>query len=461
MVPRLAAAGPPGTLGTAVTGAEEVEKGRDATADMDPFLPSPLMPPLTAPAANGRYSCGLLRLAHVALSIGLLGLVAAGGWRSRSSGAPLLAWRGHPLPGLGGALAAEGRESDVPESLEALPPAAVPVVPASAEGTALDASNLATDVARVACVGDSITAGLYASSSEMSYPSQLQRLLGPKYTVLNFGESGATLTRGPGMSYWDSPQLKRSIDSKPDIVIIMLGTNDAAKATWCTRHDNFVPVYDELINVYLNLESKPQVYIAEPPPMYRGGTYVSYFFPSVVNRVYPDLLPQIACAPTVPLHGVFRTHCPLASEMTELSTCEWLVADGVHPNDVGYGVIAKTVMETIVQSTPPSRPGVHRVGCLNAAATITQTRGGKEAACGTFFDILTAGLGRGGVAPPARTAPAAAVTVPSLGVAPVLGPGSAVGGPPVAPEPGLVGPAAPIPVSEAVAPAGGTSLAIG
>ena len=45
----------------------------------------------------------------------------------------------------------------------------------------------------VACVGDSITAGVGASNPANNYPSQLGGLLGGGVTVRNFGHSGATL----------------------------------------------------------------------------------------------------------------------------------------------------------------------------------------------------------------------------------------------------------------------------
>ena len=44
---------------------------------------------------------------------------------------------------------------------------------------------------KIACVGDSITAGV-GSQNGQSYPTQLQALLGSKYEVKNFGYSGST-----------------------------------------------------------------------------------------------------------------------------------------------------------------------------------------------------------------------------------------------------------------------------
>jgi len=232
---------------------------------------------------------------------------------------------------------------------------------------------------RVACVGDSITFGLWASSPTMSYPLQLQQMLGPRYHVMNFGESGATLTTSGFKSYWDTPRFKESLLSKPDIVVIMLGTNDAASGVWCNKYTEFVPIYDRLIKTYLALESRPKVFVADPPPIYNGSSYASFFLTGVVNGIYPELLPQIACAPTIPLHGTFLAHCPVASSVPG-QACDWLVEDGVHPNDAGYGTIAKAVLEAIVQPTPPPlQPTRDRAQCLEAARWITVTEGQREA----------------------------------------------------------------------------------
>src|SRR5690242_15302429 len=68
---------------------------------------------------------------------------------------------------------------------------------------ALSASRAAAQAAtptHVACVGDSITAGLFASSPAASYPSVMQNLFGSTVQVGNFGHSGATM-----MSVADQP----------------------------------------------------------------------------------------------------------------------------------------------------------------------------------------------------------------------------------------------------------------
>ena len=80
---------------------------------------------------------------------------------------------------------------------------------------------------RIACVGDSITYGAtIRDKSHDSYPAQLGTMLGRKYSVKNFGASGYTLQESCDRPYTSHKRYKKSLDFKPDVVLIMLGTND-------------------------------------------------------------------------------------------------------------------------------------------------------------------------------------------------------------------------------------------
>src|SRR5512140_2718593 len=75
---------------------------------------------------------------------------------------------------------------------------------------------------RVTLIGDSIT--------ELStYPHNLAKLLGPAYTISNFGQCGTTITMDSASPYMYTEALTEAKKSEPDIIVIMLGTNDAEK----------------------------------------------------------------------------------------------------------------------------------------------------------------------------------------------------------------------------------------
>ena len=109
-------------------------------------------------------------------------------------------------------------------------------------------------VIRITCVGYSITDGIGASNGENIYPSQLQKLLGDSYLVLNKGVSGTTVTRSDERSYTKTSRYLESLESNPDIVIILLETNDfTAKGIETEEGNNtFRDGYELLIKDYLN-----------------------------------------------------------------------------------------------------------------------------------------------------------------------------------------------------------------
>ena len=84
---------------------------------------------------------------------------------------------------------------------------------------------------KVACVGDSITAGAFSSGPNFTYPGQLQKVLDKsfpgKYYVQNLGASGATLLMSGDSPYWKRPEYAKFVKQQWDIVVIMLGTNDS------------------------------------------------------------------------------------------------------------------------------------------------------------------------------------------------------------------------------------------
>ena len=64
----------------------------------------------------------------------------------------------------------------------------------------------------VACVGDSITAGYRASSGAHTYPSVLASLLGEAYKVTNLGEGGATMQVPPTPPPLTPPRRRHQLD---------------------------------------------------------------------------------------------------------------------------------------------------------------------------------------------------------------------------------------------------------
>jgi lysophospholipase L1-like esterase len=200
--------------------------------------------------------------------------------------------------------------------------------PLAAGALLLLSLSLACAQIKVACVGDSITAGyLLADPGTQSYPAQLQGLLGSGYTVGNYGDTGRTLLQGSGYSYWDSWAYTSSMGSSPNIVVIMLGTNDSKSWNW--NATNFDTQYRSLIAGYQGLASHPKVYICLPPPVYSG----SGFDPATIQNT---LLPAIRAVAT-------EAGVTLIDNNTPLQNHPELFTDGVHPTAQGAAIVAATV----------------------------------------------------------------------------------------------------------------------
>jgi lysophospholipase L1-like esterase len=190
---------------------------------------------------------------------------------------------------------------------------------------------------RVACVGDSITQGIGAEKGK-SYPSQLQELLGDSWKIGNFGVSGRTLLKKGDHPYWNEKAYQNALGFKPDVVIIMLGTNDTKPPNW--KHEaEFVADYKELVNSFLALESKPRVYVCRPCPVPGAGNYG-------INEicVKEEILRLDALAAEMKL-GIIDMHAALADDPK-------LLPDRVHPNTAGAGEMARAAFAALTGKAP-------------------------------------------------------------------------------------------------------------
>lgn len=123
---------------------------------------------------------------------------------------------------------------------------------------------------KLACVGDSITQG--SGTKGNPYPKQLQELLGEKWKVGNFGKSGRTLMDKGDYPYMKEKLYQDALAMNPDVVIIMLGTNDTKPQNWKFK-DNFYPDYKKLVESFQALESKPRIFVCRPVPVIGKGNF--------------------------------------------------------------------------------------------------------------------------------------------------------------------------------------------
>lgn len=186
---------------------------------------------------------------------------------------------------------------------------------------------------RIACVGDSLTYGYNSSNPEtQSYPAKLQSLLGEEYAVQNFGVNSATMLKKGNKPYWNQAAYSQSMASDPDIVILMLGTNDSKEVNWREHGGEFLSDMEEMIRGYQELPSSPQVYVGISPRL-TADEVMELVNEVIVNEIGP-LQRQAARELGCPVLDIYQLSETLGEE--DFNDC-------VHPTDMGYQKIASYI----------------------------------------------------------------------------------------------------------------------
>ena len=184
---------------------------------------------------------------------------------------------------------------------------------------------------KVACVGDSITAG--------PYPGQLGKLLGEKFQVKNFGNSGSTLLKHGDKPYDKQKSYTDALAYKGDVVVIMLGTNDTKPQNWGKHKDEFVADYKSLIADFAKADNKPRIFIATPPFVPGKGNY------GINEAGVLEQIPLIEALAKETGVGLIDQHAATKDK-------DELFPDKVHPNAAGAGVLAATVYKALMGKEP-------------------------------------------------------------------------------------------------------------
>ena len=190
---------------------------------------------------------------------------------------------------------------------------------------------------KIACIGDSITFGAgIKDRKNMNYPIQLGKILGEKYEIKNFGNSGSTMLKKGDKPYWKQREFKSALEFNPNIVVIKLGTNDTKPQNWKHGAD-YLDDYKSMISIFSNLTSKPKIYICLPVPVVESRWGIT---DDIVNEKIIPTLRKISN----------QTKCKIIDLNTPFSNKHNLIPDKIHPNAKGATIIAKEVAKSILNS---------------------------------------------------------------------------------------------------------------
>ncbi len=197
---------------------------------------------------------------------------------------------------------------------------------------------------KVACIGDSITAGFGLPKEKRqthSYPAVLGRLLGDNYQVTNLGISGRTMLR-EGPAAWINSSYPRKLEELvPDIITIKLGTNDSKMKHWENNKDKFERDLKTFIAEFRQINPKVKIYLCLPVPAFdlrtkELSTGDGISGTRILNEIIP-IIQQVARDEGLP---IIDLQTPLATHIEYFS-------DGVHPNEAGLAAIAQLIYEQI------------------------------------------------------------------------------------------------------------------
>ncbi len=193
------------------------------------------------------------------------------------------------------------------------------------------------DAITVACVGDSLTFGLMSDDpATQSYPAVMATLRegGYRFVTENYGLSGACVD--PDDSYFfalpydASAEYAASILTQADVVLLMLGTNDAF---WSPHLDIFEENYSKLIRTYIELPQKPTVIAVLPPHLYftMEGMDTGIYDTNIANVVqYEKNVAEALGLPVIDAYS-FNADSPE------------LFVDGIHFTVEGYSLLAQEI----------------------------------------------------------------------------------------------------------------------
>jgi acyl-CoA thioesterase I len=208
---------------------------------------------------------------------------------------------------------------------------------------------------RVACVGDSITFGYGIKNRDHdSYPADLGRLLGTGWDVRNFGVSATTLLSKGDFPYAKQKAHDEALAFKPDVVIIMLGTNDSkhrgdgsldaenAVDNWQYKAD-FVPDYKMLIAEFRKANPAAKIYVCLPTPCFPGRWGIND------KTIHHEVIPLIRKVAR-------QTQAKIIDLYAAFSGKKELFPDTVHPDAAGARLMAADIYHALTSKEAPTAP---------------------------------------------------------------------------------------------------------
>lgn len=234
---------------------------------------------------------------------------------------------------------------------------------------------------KVACVGDNMThSDLFSNSREtqppgmQEYPRKLQDLMGSGYDVRNFGDCCASVVSGYPSSethpYVSGSNYKNAAAFLPDIVIIgPWGRHDwgqsAKTALSAFSVANFQKGYEDLINKFQTLSSKPKIYVSSLVPLPFGMDGPDGMM-NLKTSPQSDVVTALAEKYNLPIIDLFTA---FTNQPTLFIQPPMKDSDGEHTSDLGSTKIAQMVAAALKGGSSSDGGVSNGVGGHSASST--------------------------------------------------------------------------------------------
>ena len=225
-------------------------------------------------------------------------------------------------------------------------------------------------------LGDSLSSVEGRCGAWLPWPLLLQETLGSRAVVHSFGLPGV---RAQG--FRSSFALQPALDSQPDVLLIMLGTNDANGGL---NEAGYLASMSALMHDFADhaLASATDVFLLSPPPLWRDCIFGCMSM-SAINERLPLLLSQLARDSGAHFVNVYR-------RFRDLNVSSDVSCDGCHLYPRGQRLLMHAALEALQGRypnlrDPPPPPSTHeyptafvRLASLCDAGALT---GGRPSEC--------------------------------------------------------------------------------
>lgn len=195
----------------------------------------------------------------------------------------------------------------------------------------------AQKIIKVACIGNSITAGYGLQHPEKdSYPIVLGNLLGNGYEVRNFGVSATTMIMKGDYPYMLRPAYQEALAYNPDIVTIKLGTNDSKPQNWRFRK-YFQKDLCTMIQSFRKLPSHPVIFLCYPATAYAFHWNIN---DSIIVHGIKPIIQKVA----------HKYHLHIIDIHSATANMGKHFPDNIHPDTEGAKVIAHTIYQSLMEN---------------------------------------------------------------------------------------------------------------